>query len=228
MSNLCVLISLAIILPSINEFLEQLDSNEESEKSYLGFALSAFSLTGLIFSPIYGRITDKTNSVKLTIVFSNLFEIGGQKFICLKNSIIKQTKIINYIFLFTCLCFYILLKNIESKLQIYKKSINPGNFMYMAADNALMVVISRLVAGIGSGSGSSIFGSVSKTTGQKERTSKLAQLMSVRQLGLIVGPAFNFLLGKLNFNMGSVHINNLSGAGVSVYVVYLFFFSLLS
>jgi len=164
-------IEYAIILPSINEFLEQLDSNEESEKSYLGFALSAFSLTGLIFSPIYGRITDKTNSVKLTIVFSNLFEIGG-------------------------------------------------NFMYMAADNALMVVVSRLVAGIGSGSGSSIFGSVSKTTGQKERTSKLAQLMSVRQLGLIVGPAFNFLLGKLNFNMGSVHINNLSGAGFFMAVIW--------
>ena len=87
--------------------------------------------------------------------------------------------------------------------------------MYMAADNAMMVVISRLLAGIGSGSGSSIFGAVSKTTSKEERTSKLAQLMSVRQLGLIVGPAFNFLLGKMNFNLGSVHINNLSGAGVS-------------
>ena len=67
----------AIILPSINEFLNQVVTDKTNQSFYLGFALSAFSLTGLISSPIYGRITDKTNSVKLTIVISNLFEIAG-------------------------------------------------------------------------------------------------------------------------------------------------------
>ena len=67
----------AIILPSINEFLDQVDTDKTTQSLYLGFALSAFSLTGLISSPIYGRITDKTSSVKLTIVVSNLFEIAG-------------------------------------------------------------------------------------------------------------------------------------------------------
>ena len=81
-------------MPSINEFLEQLDSNDETEKSYLGFALSAFSLTGLIFSPVYGRITDKTSSIKLTIVFSNLFEIGGQRVSIFLNVIHNSLKII--------------------------------------------------------------------------------------------------------------------------------------
>jgi len=164
-------IEYAIILPSINEFLNQVVTDKTNQSFYLGFALSAFSLTGLIFSPIYGRITDKTNSVKLTIVISNLFEIAG-------------------------------------------------NFMYMASNNGMMVVVARLIAGIGSGSGSSIFGAVSKTTSKEERTPKLAQLMSVRQVGLIIGPAFNILLTKLDFYWGTVHVNNLSGAGFFMALIW--------
>ena len=99
---------------------------------------------------------------------------------------------------------------------------NTGNFMYMASNNGMMVVVARLIAGIGSGSGSSIFGAVSKTTSKEERTPKLAQLMSVRQVGLIIGPAFNILLTKLDFYWGTVHVNNLSGAGVS-YLIYKLF-----
>ena len=70
----------AVILPTINEYLTTFNENS-SGPIYLGAAFSAFSFTGLIFAPLYGRITDKCQSLKFTIIASNLFEIAGKVFL---------------------------------------------------------------------------------------------------------------------------------------------------
>ena len=92
-----------------------------------------------------------------------------------------------------------------------------GNFMYFAATGPYMVMGSRLIAGLGSGSGSSILGMISRSTSNEERTAAFSQLMSLRQMGLIIGPAFNIFLAKLDFYIGNFHVNSLTSPGVSDY-----------
>ena len=89
-----------------------------------------------------------------------------------------------------------------------------GNFMYFIAKSPYMVLGSRLVAGLGSGSGSSIFGMISRTTTTEERTAAFSRLMSLRQIGLIIGPACNLLLEKLDFYIGPFHVNSFTVPGV--------------
>jgi len=89
-----------------------------------------------------------------------------------------------------------------------------GNFMYFVASSPYMVLGSRLVAGLGSGSGSSIFGMIARSTPEHKRTAAFSQLMALRQFGLLVGPACNLFLNKLDFFIGPFHVNSLTSPGV--------------
>nr|XP_039271231.1 uncharacterized protein LOC120345755 [Styela clava] len=66
-----------------------------------------------------------------------------------------------------------------------------GNLMYFIGKNQYLVWSGRLIAGLGSGAASTLFGLISHTTTAKERTSMFAILMGLRQIGLLVGPAVN-------------------------------------
>ncbi|XP_078487276.1 major facilitator superfamily domain-containing protein 8-like [Ciona intestinalis] len=158
----------AVILPTLNLYLKDLNANQ----SFLGFVMASFSLTGLISAPIYGRFTDRTGSTKAAVLFSNLFEIGG-------------------------------------------------NFLYFVAKSPYMVLGSRLIAGIGSGSGSSILGMISRNTTKERRTAVFSQLMSLRQLGLLIGPAFNVFLRKFNFYIGPFHVNQYTSPGLFMVVLWV-------
>nr|CAB3263802.1 major facilitator superfamily domain-containing protein 8-like [Phallusia mammillata] len=157
----------AVILPTLNLYLLSMDA----ESYYIGLVLSAFSFGGLISAPVYGRITDKTGSSKVTVMISNLFEIGG-------------------------------------------------NILYLLAKNPLMVLLSRFLAGIGSGSGSSIFGMISRSTSKEQRTASFSVLMSLRQFGLLVGPACNLFLRQANFYIGSVYINTYNVQGFFMAILW--------
>uniref|UniRef100_H2Z500 Major facilitator superfamily (MFS) profile domain-containing protein n=1 Tax=Ciona savignyi TaxID=51511 RepID=H2Z500_CIOSA len=134
--------------------------------------MASFSLTGLLSAPIYGRFTDLTGSTKAAVIFSNIFEIGG-------------------------------------------------NFMYFVASSPYMVLGSRLIAGIGSGSGSSILGMISRNTTKERRTAVFSQLMSLRQLGLLIGPAFNLFLRKLDFYLFGFHVNLYSAPGIFMAALWI-------
>ncbi|XP_076804912.1 major facilitator superfamily domain-containing protein 8-like [Clavelina lepadiformis] len=96
-----------------------------------------------------------------------------------------------------------------------------GNFMYFAATGPYMVMGSRLIAGLGSGSGSSILGMISRSTSNEERTAAFSQLMSLRQMGLIIGPAFNIFLAKLDFYIGNFHVNSLTSPGIFMALLWV-------
>nr|XP_039252377.1 uncharacterized protein LOC120329693 [Styela clava] len=66
-------VEFAVILPTLNEYLIYLDG----PTAFFGITISAFSFTGLISSPVYGRIADKTNANKLCAIVSCLFGIVG-------------------------------------------------------------------------------------------------------------------------------------------------------
>lgn len=161
-------IEYAVILPTLNGYLKSLDA----EQAFLGIVMSAFSFSGLVAAPIYGRITDKTRSIKICVIVSNLFEIIG-------------------------------------------------NCLYMVSWNKYIVLTARLVAGVGSGVASSIFGTISRTTSEEERTGIFSLFMSLRQVGLIVGPAFNLFLHSLDFKIGRVTVNEYTSPGLLMAAIWL-------
>lgn len=65
----------AVILPTIWRYLQIL----EAPPYFLGLGLAAFSLSGLLTGPLFGIWSDRSRTTKSIILFSNLFEIAGEK-----------------------------------------------------------------------------------------------------------------------------------------------------
>lgn len=63
----------AVILPTIWMYLQNLDA----QPFFLGLTLSAFSLSGLLFGPLFGFWSDRTQTTKNTILIGVGFEIVG-------------------------------------------------------------------------------------------------------------------------------------------------------
>ncbi|GAA6101170.1 major facilitator superfamily domain-containing protein 8 [Tachysurus ichikawai] len=161
-------IEYAVILPTIWRYLQIL----EAPPYFLGLGLSAFSFSGLVTGPIFGRWSDKTRTTKSIILFSNLFEIVG-------------------------------------------------NFMYFIGYSKWLLLSSRLVAGIGAGAGSSIFGFLTWTTVPEERAGVFAAVMASRQAGLLIGPAFNIFLRLCDFRLGPFIVNKYTAPGLFMCAMWL-------
>ncbi|XP_060889779.1 uncharacterized protein mfsd8l1 isoform X1 [Labrus mixtus] len=154
-------IEYAVILPTIWMYLQTL----EAAPYFLGLALSAFSLSGLLTGPLFGHWSDRTGTTKKIILFANLFEIVG-------------------------------------------------NFMYFMGFSKWLLLSSRLVAGIGMGAGSSIFGFLTRSTSPDDRATVFAAVMACRQAGLLIGPAFNIFLRLCDFHLGPFVVNKFTSPGL--------------
>lgn len=157
-----------MILPTLNGYLNSLDA----PAGFLGILMASFSFTGLITTPIYGILSDKTKSSKFALVASNVFEIVG-------------------------------------------------NLLYFMGQNVYVLWASRLVAGIGSGSGSSILAMISRTTSNSERTSVFSIVMAMRQIGLVIGPAANLFFQNLHASVGPFPITEFTAPGLFMAVIWL-------
>uniref|UniRef100_A0AAQ4PX16 Major facilitator superfamily (MFS) profile domain-containing protein n=1 Tax=Gasterosteus aculeatus aculeatus TaxID=481459 RepID=A0AAQ4PX16_GASAC len=91
-----------------------------------------------------------------------------------------------------------------------------GNFMYFMGYSKWLLLSSRLVAGIGTGAGSSIFGFLTRSTSPKDRATAFAAVMACRQAGLLIGPAFNIFLRLCDFNVGPFVVNKYTAPGVRI------------
>uniref|UniRef100_A0A672PVY5 Major facilitator superfamily domain-containing protein 8-like n=1 Tax=Sinocyclocheilus grahami TaxID=75366 RepID=A0A672PVY5_SINGR len=89
-----------------------------------------------------------------------------------------------------------------------------GNFMYFMGYSKWLLLSSRLVAGIGAGAGSSIFGFLTRTTLPDERARVFADVMACRQAGLLIGPAFNIFLRLCDFKLGPFVVNKYTSPGL--------------
>ncbi|XP_019954032.2 major facilitator superfamily domain-containing protein 8 [Paralichthys olivaceus] len=158
----------AVILPTIWRYLQTLDA----PPYFLGLALSAFSLSGLLSGPLFGHLSDRTQTTKKIILFANLFEIIG-------------------------------------------------NFMYFMGYSKWLLLSSRLVAGIGTGAGSSIFGFLTRSTAPDDRATVFAAVMACRQAGLLIGPAFNIFLRLCNFQLGPFVVNKYTSPGLFMCLMWI-------
>ncbi|XP_024135185.1 major facilitator superfamily domain-containing protein 8 [Oryzias melastigma] len=158
----------AVILPTIWRYLQTLNA----EPYFLGLTLSAFSLSGLLSGPLFGHLSDRTQTTKKIILFANFFEIVG-------------------------------------------------NLMYFMGYSKWLLLSSRLVAGLGTGAGSSIFGFLTRSTASEDRATVFAAVMACRQAGLLIGPAFNIFLRLCNFHLGSFAVNKYTAPGLFMCLLWI-------
>ncbi|XP_024922004.1 major facilitator superfamily domain-containing protein 8-like isoform X2 [Cynoglossus semilaevis] len=96
-----------------------------------------------------------------------------------------------------------------------------GNFMYFIGYSKWLLLCSRLVAGVGAGAGSSIFGFLTQRTQPEERASIFAAIMACRQVGLLVGPVFNLFLRLCDFKLGPFVVNKYTSPGIFMCLLWL-------
>lgn len=76
-----------------------------------------------------------------------------------------------------------------------------GHLIYFAGTNQYFLLLARTISGMCMGAGTVALAYIAKTTKEKDRTSLIACVMATRQFGLMIGPAFNFFLMKLDFKL---------------------------
>lgn len=96
-----------------------------------------------------------------------------------------------------------------------------GNFMYFMGISKWLLLSSRLVAGIGTGAGSSIFGFLTRSTLPEDRATVFAAVMACRQAGLLIGPAFNIFLRLCDFHIGPFVINKYTAPGLFMCALWI-------
>ncbi|XP_016316108.1 LOW QUALITY PROTEIN: major facilitator superfamily domain-containing protein 8-like [Sinocyclocheilus anshuiensis] len=96
-----------------------------------------------------------------------------------------------------------------------------GNFMYFMGYSRWLLLCSRLVAGIGTGAGSSIFGFLTRNTAPEDRSTVFAAVMACRQAGLLIGPAFNLFLRLCNFQIGPFTVNKYTSPGLFMCLLWI-------
>ncbi|KAM8744620.1 major facilitator superfamily domain-containing protein 8 [Acanthopagrus schlegelii] len=96
-----------------------------------------------------------------------------------------------------------------------------GNFMYFMGFSKWLLLSSRLVAGIGTGAGSSIFGFLTRSTTHEDRATVFAAVMACRQAGLLIGPAFNIFLRLCDFHIGPFVVNKYTAPGLFMCLLWI-------
>ncbi|XP_076879982.1 major facilitator superfamily domain-containing protein 8 isoform X2 [Brachyhypopomus gauderio] len=96
-----------------------------------------------------------------------------------------------------------------------------GNFMYFMGYSKWLLLGSRFVAGVGTGAGSSIFGFLTRSTAPADRSTVFAAVMACRQVGLLIGPAFNIFLRLCDFQLGPFVVNKYTAPGIFMCALWL-------
>ncbi|XP_010897027.2 uncharacterized protein mfsd8l1 isoform X2 [Esox lucius] len=93
--------------------------------------------------------------------------------------------------------------------------------MYFMGYSKWLLLSSRLVAGIGTGAGSSIFGFLTRSTAPEDRSTVFAAVMACRQAGLLIGPGFNIFLRLCDFQLGPFVVNKYTAPGLFMCLMWI-------
>lgn len=89
-----------------------------------------------------------------------------------------------------------------------------GSFMYFMGIDRNFIIAGRFVSGLGMGCLGCVFSDIVKTTDLENRSSRLSRVMVGRQIGLIMGPAFNLLVLNIKYQIGPFLLDNSSAPGL--------------
>jgi ceroid-lipofuscinosis MFS transporter 7 len=97
-----------------------------------------------------------------------------------------------------------------------------GNFIYFIAFDKWLLVASRFICGIGMGASAMLIAQIARHTQTSDRTSILTFIMGFRQIGLMLGPAFNIFLHKFNFTFIHLRVNYKNAPGFFMFFMWFF------
>lgn len=97
-----------------------------------------------------------------------------------------------------------------------------GNLLYFLANDVYTNVESRFIAGMGAAAGSAIFAYVGRASATPMDLNKnMGAIMTARAIGLILGPAFNFFLIKINWRVGNFLIDPYNSPGLLMTFIWI-------
>ncbi|CAF1329453.1 unnamed protein product [Rotaria magnacalcarata] len=95
-----------------------------------------------------------------------------------------------------------------------------GNILYFIGINIYIVVISRLIAGIGMGLVPPLLAELSRRSTPKNRTQLLSKILGCRQIGLLVGPCFTIFFKQMKFNLLGINVTMHNAPGLLMAILW--------
>ncbi|CAM4828963.1 unnamed protein product [Rotaria magnacalcarata] len=106
-----------------------------------------------------------------------------------------------------------------------------GNILYFIGISFYVVIIARVIAGIGMGLVPPILAEISRRSTSETRTQLLAKILACRQIGLFIGPCFTIAFKSMNFEFAGIRITLHNAPGlfmailwITIWILTVFFF----
>ncbi|CAF1006581.1 unnamed protein product [Rotaria sordida] len=96
-----------------------------------------------------------------------------------------------------------------------------GNLLYFIGINFYVVIIARLIAGIGMGLVPPTLAEISRRSTSETRTQLLAKILACRQIGLFVGPCFTLICGHMNFTLFGLNVTIYNSPGLLMAILWI-------
>lgn len=96
-----------------------------------------------------------------------------------------------------------------------------GSLLYFSANSDWLLILSRLIAGVGTGVGAALFADITRVTSTDERTGLISMFMACRQVGTIAGPGFNLILRNFDIHYHHFVLNKFNAPGIFMAVLWI-------
>ncbi|CAF0773187.1 unnamed protein product [Adineta steineri] len=96
-----------------------------------------------------------------------------------------------------------------------------GNILYFIGINIYVLVISRLIAGIGMGLVPPLLAELTRRSTPETRTPLFAKVLGCRQVGLFFGPCFTIFIKQLNFKLFGLQVTMYNAPGLLMAVLWV-------
>ncbi|CAF0995124.1 unnamed protein product [Adineta ricciae] len=95
-----------------------------------------------------------------------------------------------------------------------------GNIFYFIGINIYVVILSRLIAGIGMGLVPPLLAEISRRSTPETRTQLFAKILGCRQIGLFLGPCFTVLLKQFDFKLFGLPVTVQNAPGLLMAILW--------
>ncbi|CAF1259720.1 unnamed protein product [Rotaria sp. Silwood1] len=89
-----------------------------------------------------------------------------------------------------------------------------GNLLYFIGIHFYVVIIARVIAGVGMGLVPPTLAEISRRSTPEKRTQLLAKILACRQIGLFAGPCFTLICRKMDFKILGFHVTVYNSPGL--------------
>lgn len=101
-------------------------------------------------------------------------------------------------------------RNVRSVLLVVNLGQLVGSLLYCAGISHWLLLVARLLSGLGTGTAAVILADAARSTTEKDRTATFALLAGFHELGIIVGSALHVVFENENLSVGALPLDHYS------------------